>query len=125
MAKQQKRFDCLPFPSPVNNSSPQRKKVKQTTVKQYEEESRTRKFLPVWRENYPWQCFNSDNNKMYCQVCLKCPDIADRTGSFFVGMSSFRLTSNRAHHESRTHWNCVDAGRARDNPVEASLHKVL
>ena len=70
MANQQKLFDCLPFPPLENNSTLQRKKVKQTTAKQYEEESRTRKFLPVWWENYPWLCFDSDNNKMYCQVCL-------------------------------------------------------
>mgnify|MGYP001800626376 CR=1 FL=1 len=46
MAKQQELFDCLPFPPPENNSSPQRKKVKQTEAKQYEKDSRINDKVP-------------------------------------------------------------------------------
>ena len=58
---------------------------------------------------------------MFCEVCLKFPSTADKSGSFCKGTSSFRKQMLECHDKSKQHLACMAAKRAADNPSSGAL----
>ena len=44
----------------------------------YEEEDRSRAFLPSWLTEYKWLRFDPGKNMMFCESCRTFPAISDR-----------------------------------------------
>ncbi|XP_069063832.1 gem-associated protein 7 [Pleurodeles waltl] len=81
---------------------------------------RKRMFQAHWKESWPWLVLKEiqgERPKMFCDVCLKYPDIAiSHSGSgrnaFVNGCDQLRIESIRAHETSKAHMACF----LRNNP---------
>lgn len=81
---------------------------------------RKRMFQAHWKESWPWLVLKESQGeraKMFCNICLKYPDIAiSHSGSgrnaFVNGCDQLRIESIRAHETSKAHMACF----LRNNP---------
>ena len=53
--------------------------------KLYDGTERKRKFIPHWRDSFPWVEYNSDEGKMFCMTCWKTALHADKSSALYVG----------------------------------------
>ena len=71
---------------PINGKRMEKEAFKQAN----QEYKRTRKFLDSWKKDNSWLEHDDIKNEMFCSLCRKYSEVVDRTGSFFLGMQSFR-----------------------------------
>ena len=67
---------------------------------------------------------NFQCEEMSCLLCRKYPKVADHTGSFFLGMQSFRLQNIQVRGKSQGHWKCFEADKAAKNPDAGILQNI-
>ena len=97
-----------------------KKEVDSNQKKEYEDERRAQKFLPLWRTSFPW-LDNNNNTGMFCKVCRDHSTKADMTGSFFLGTKSYRKQTIVSHHESIKHKMCMEAEANKDSQIETAI----
>ena len=49
--------------------------------KLYDTTERKCKFIPNWRDSFPWVENNSDEGRMFCMTCRKIPLHADKSSA--------------------------------------------
>ena len=86
---------------------------------------RDRKYQTSWERDFPWLVHDEEKNTMKCKICCSFPEIADKSGSLFIGNGAFRRTTIQAHAKSKTHFKCFEANSAQENPGAASMRTVL
>lgn len=67
--------------------------------KNYEDNRRTRKFIPQWKKDRPWLTFCEETNLMFCTYCKD----NGKENIFVKGCNNFRLDSLNAHELSEPH----------------------
>lgn len=78
-----------------------------------------RKFLPRWKEEFPWLVFSEENNCMTCSICLQVPWVAGKS-QFLSGSNSFKKETIQLHGSSNGHIRAMTALRTKQNPVAHS-----
>ena len=86
-----------------------------------------RKFLPHWKEEFPWVVYHGDQNKMTCEICCSIPELAGKT-DFLTGCSTFKKETLQKHSVSGPHLRARNGLLAKqkplqDAPIAQSLHK--
>ena len=96
---------------------------KQESSKNYESTQRKRTFNPSWKESFPWLEYHVVNRegKMFCFVCKRY----DRSGSFCVGSTNFKLEAIKAHARSDSHKQNQMRFDATRKPEATVAHKML
>ena len=79
-------------------STPESVNKRKFDDKSYDSTERKRKFIPHWRDLFPWVEYNSDEGIMFCVTCRKLPLHADNT--------NFRIKSLKTHSTSTHHHLC-------------------
>ena len=51
--------------------------------------SAKRKFLPQWKDEFPWVVYNEEKNVMTCEICCAVPEKAGKT-DFLTGSQTFK-----------------------------------
>jgi len=55
------------------------------------------KFIPHWRNLFPWVEYNSDEGNMFCVTCRKLPLHADNSSALYVGSTNFLIELLKTH----------------------------
>ena len=48
-----------------------------------------RKFIPTWKEEFPWLVYSEQDNSMTCSICLEAPAEVAGKSLFLSGWTSF------------------------------------
>ena len=67
-----------------------------------------RKFMPQWKDEFPWVVFHEDQNVMTCKICCSAPHVAGRT-EFLVGCGTFKKETLQKHNIGGGHLRARDA----------------
>lgn len=96
---------------------------KQESSKIYESTQRKRTFNPSWKASFPWLEYHVVNKegKMFCLVCKRY----DRSSSFCVGSTNFKLEAVKAHARSDSHKQNQMRFNATRKPEATVAHKML
>ena len=95
------RFECQRKSGHVPQTSPSKPSEKRTlekaglddclyvqnikkTASPASASTQTRKFLPKWKEEFPWLLFSKEDNSMTCSICLAAPDSREITVYFWM-----------------------------------------
>lgn len=78
-----------------------------------------RKFLPQWKDEFPWVVFHEDQNVMTCKICRSAPHVAGKT-EFLGGCGTFKKESLQKHNIGGGHLRVRAAVLAKQKPVENS-----
>ena len=89
------------------NEDDEKKKRLSDDQKNYDKEKRQRHFLESWKERFPGIQHKEEEGLIFCDICVRHKDIADKTSNLVTGCSSFRTTSIASHWESAAHKLCA------------------
>jgi hypothetical protein len=108
---------CRPAGSCSSNDSPVPKTVKSSILK-----SGKRKFLPKWKEDFPWLQYESCVAR--CSVCPQLNTLSDSSSRVDVGFTEpFRHETFKIHNISGPHMRCMGALEHPENTVVAKCAK--
>ena len=74
-----------------------------------------RKFLPHWKEEFPWVVYHEDQNKMTCEICCSIPELAGKS-DFLTGCCTFKKETLQKH--SGPHLRARDGLLAKQKPLK-------
>ena len=75
-----------------------------------------RKFLPQWKEEFPWVLYHEDRNVMTCEICGGAPLTAGKT-DFLTGSRTFKKETLTKHNATGGHLLARDAVLAKQQPL--------
>lgn len=78
------------------------------------------KFLPQWKEEYPWVLYHEDRNVMMCKICCGTPLTAGKT-DFLTGWQTFKKETLTKHNVIGGHLRARDAVLAKQQPLVSAL----
>ena len=84
-----------------------------------EKPSVMRKFIPKWKEEFPWLLFNAEENVMICDLCCAYPSAAGNT-EFLKGCSNFQKETIRKHAISNGHIRARDRSLSKEKLIAES-----
>lgn len=107
---------CFPDVEP-----PPKKKKTDKKMQDNKYDQTKRKFIPSWKSTYPWVKYDSTSDKMFCQMCLDHPRMANKQASFFVGSNNFVLCSLKSHSSSKEHLRVENMLKVSATPIGQSV----
>ena len=84
-----------------------------------EEPNQKQRFLPKWKDEFPWINFDAVKNVMTCDLCCKNPSVAGKT-EFLKGCASFKNDTIRRHATSNGHIRTREKSLADEKTVAES-----
>lgn len=84
-----------------------------------EKPSVMRKFIPKWKEEFPWLSFNAEENGMICDLCCAYPSAAGNT-EFLKGCSNFKKETIRKHAISNGYFRARDRTLSKEKLIAES-----
>ena len=84
-----------------------------------EKPSVMRKFIPKWKEEFPWLSFNAEENVMICDSCYAYPSAVCNT-DFLKGCSNFKKETIRKHVISNGHICARDRSLSKEKLITES-----
>ncbi|CAL9685344.1 unnamed protein product [Knipowitschia caucasica] len=84
-------------------------------------ETKRRKFSCKWQTGRNWLVFDSNNSVMFCQICREYTKDKNKTNSFVVGTSNFKIEAVKDHEKARSHRESLQIKTAKTVPVEDSV----
>ena len=100
----------------------QKEKKRKDSQQEYESKRRKRSLQEAWFDEFPWA--EKDDQKLFCKVCRKYPNLADTKSSLYIGISSnFRKETLKFHDKSFKHRKCVDHQKVIETPSTSSFAK--
>ena len=78
-----------------------------------------RRFIPQWRDEFPWLNFNGDKNVMTCDICCKHPSVAGKT-DFLKGCTNFKKETIKKYATSNGHIRAWEKSFAEEKTIEES-----
>ena len=100
----------------------QKEKKRKDSQQEYESKRRKRSLQEAWFDEFPWA--EKDDQKLFCKVRRKYPNLADTKSSLYIGISSnFRKETLKFHDKSFKHRKCVDHQKVIETPSTSSLAK--
>ena len=76
-----------------------------------------RKFLPHWKEEFPWVVFHENLNNMTCEICCSVPELAGKS-DFLTGSCTFKKETLQKHGVSGPHLRARDGLLAKQKPLK-------
>ncbi|XP_068757400.1 zinc finger protein 862-like [Montipora capricornis] len=76
-----------------------------------------RKFLPHWKEEFPWVVFHENLNNMTCEICCSVPELAGKS-EFLTGSCTFKKETLQKHGVSGPHLRARDGLLAKQKPLK-------
>lgn len=74
--------------------------------------------MPQWKENWPSVEYAEDDDKMYCTICKKFPNISN--GNIMLqGTDNYRIETLKAHEQSSVHKECSTYSDRSDNQIKS------
>lgn len=70
-----------------------------------------RKFIPTWKEEFPWLVYSEQDNSMTCSICLEAPAEVAGKSLFLSGKTSFKEETIQIHGTSNGHLQAMQAKR--------------
>ena len=90
----------------------------------------SRKFLPHWKDDFPWIIYDDEKGVIICEYCQHFP-LTTATGKseFVKGCKTFKRETLKKHSESFTHMRARDSYLAKqkaeeDRPIFKSFKKM-
>ena len=93
---------------------------KKRKAQEYEENRGDRAFKHSWKDFHTWLAY--DENVMWCEVCREFKHLLKKGNVKFVtGTDNFRKDAVDKHGSSFYHLRCMDAFKAKQNPLETPI----
>ena len=110
----------------VESSSSSESEEPSTSVSKPIQASKTRKvakrrFNENWSRDFQWVRFNEESGLMFCSVCERFPNIADKKTKLVQGTDVLKRETLVLHAKSKAHIKCEEAKKAADKPCEQPL----
>ncbi|KAG5273476.1 hypothetical protein AALO_G00151730 [Alosa alosa] len=88
--------------------------------------TRKRKWLPEWKDQYPFAEYDADVKMMYCSTCRSVPAKANGNALFIgVNGNKIRVRTLKSHLATSAHIDCENALKVQVNPDKAPLPSCL
>lgn len=85
---------------------------------------KSRKFLPKWKEEFPWLVYSEQDNSMTCCICLEAPAGVAGKSQFISGCNSFKKETIQIHGTSNGHLRALTAVQTKcESASQSSIAK--
>ena len=100
----------------VESSGLKRKKAESetpTTAK-----TKSRKFLPHWKDDFPWIVYDDEKGVILCKYCQQFGATTTGKSDFVTSCKTFKPETMKKHNQSFTHIRSCDSFMAKQKAVE-------